>query len=920
MIVIDPSTLIGRSAQLNRFGALMTQVSSGENTALILTGQEATGKTSLLRAFQAAANADDWVVLNGSCETSTATDPYNPFLTTLGLCFDTQGRLINDRSVTSIVDSLPLDDILSAVVDIPVLGAVAALGLVGKRVIDARRRPLEGEELINRNFEFVRQVFEQIGRRRKRPILLSFDDLHHAGETTLSLVSYLLTRLEHARLLFIAAWQPSPTTRQPSPALRRLGELLPLPPLDPTQTQTLVQRLSPTLPLSPERLDRIFEFSHGLPGLTAEIVHLLAEGDDPLSDSPATGEPSTAIETVVRRYLECYPPQTIALLECAAALGRHFALLPLTATAIQTYLGLGERRILETATELAREGRVLSFTGDDDTLQFTSEYLHAYLVQRIPGPLARRDQLRLAQGWQHVDANPPPGPLARLYFRGGDHAAALEQASRAATELMREAAYPEALQTYELAIAALNHLPPTDERIGQQHDLLYGAAFAAEQAGEWAAAIRRLEQALSLVGDDDPRRADLLGSLGWLHFKQGDFSQAATRLRQSAACYEMLGDRRGRAQIDYYQGALEAAQKNWGQAIDHFERCIAAGQELDDDAALTRVYLELGNLIRQQRRWAEAEELFHKGITLAEAAADHSALAEGYHYLGVSLGRREQPQAIEILNKALDITRQHTRQPHQEAKILNTLAETYVRLGRWNKAVAAFEGSEAIKRRLGDKPGLAMTYGGLGRLYHRQWRAHQAAEYYQKDLDILRQQAEANAAWIQQLLNSLAEAHRLAGDFSAAEAALTEAMTVAAAIPDASERDRSRGYTHLGLARLELSRHRPEAARPHAEQGQALLRGSWMEPEADRVCAWLERLAGNLEAAQTWLDKALPRLKDEDYERLMAAHEAAQLAQARGQVEAARQWWRQTLEVATRLNNQTLQNAAQQALAPKSGS
>jgi len=921
MCPTDVKPLIERDDELTHFRALMRQASAKDHAALILTGEEGAGKTTLLRAFRAEAKSAGWVVLSGECDASTVDNPYGPFLTALGLCFDAHGRLINDRGVITIVDSLPLDDILSAVTDIPGLGVVAALGLVSKRIIDARRRPLEGEELLNRNFEFVRQVFEQIAHRRKRPILLGFDDLQHAGETTLSLVSYLLARTTDARLLFIGAWQPTMAAKNPPPAVRKLGEVQSLAAFGREQTRTLVESVSPGLPLSPDRLARIVEFSHGLPGLIVEIASLLEQDDDLLSSPPADDEPSLSapaarmVGTIARRYLERYPPQTRSLLECAAVLGRRFPMSPLAANPMQAYLGLNERRILEILTQLAREGRMLTFAEGDDALQFTSDYLHAYLYHQVTGPLARRDHLRVAQAWQQAEPDAPPGRLARHFFQARDYAAALDLAIRAAESLIREAAYPEATRAYELALEALDHLPPTDERTARRLDLLRAAAFPAEQSGEWSQAICYLEEALSLAGDDEMHRAELLGSLGWLHFKQGDFAGAMECLQQSSHLYAQRGDRRGEAQMAYYQGTVQTAQKNWSRAAEHFQACITTSEELGDDEGLARAYLELGNLIRLQRRWTEAEELLHKGIALAEACGDHSALAEGYHYLGVSFGRRERREAIDCLDQALEIVRQRTKQPYQEAKILNTLAETYVRFNRWDEAVAAFQGSEAIKRRLGDKPGLAMTYGGLGRLYHRQWRAELAAEYYQKDLDVLREEAEANVAWIQQLLNSLAEAHRLAGNSSAAEPLLAEAMALTERIPDEEVQRRSRGYTHLSLARLELGRNRPGAARPHLEQAQAFLQGTWMAPETDRVRAWLERLSGNLDEAKTWLDKALPHLEQsEDYERLMGAYEAAQLAQARGEAESTRHWWQQTRNIADRLANEPLKHAAQEAL------
>jgi tetratricopeptide (TPR) repeat protein len=921
MIQADDGPLIGREDDLAHLRALMARVTDGDNAALLLTGEEGTGKTTLLRAFQARAEAADWVVLSGGCNESTADNPYAPFLTMLGLCFDAQGRLANDRGVTSIVDSLPLDDILAAVVDIPILGAVAALGLVGKRVIDARRRPLAGEELVNGNFEFVRQVFEQIARRRRRPILLSLDDMQHAGETTLSLVSYLLVRAEDAHLLFVGAWQPTMSVKNPPSALCRLGEVRRLAALSEEQARALVEAVLPGFTSSPERLSGVVEFSQGLPGLILEIVRLLEDGQDLLSDTTVDGEPSRTmpalnmVSAIAQRYLSHCPPETLSLLECAAALGRRFPVAALTAEPMQAYLGLNERCILEILTQLAQEGRVLTFSGDDDVLQFTSDYLYVFLSRQVAGPLAQRDHLRVAQSWQQADSNAPSGALARHFFQGRDYSAAFAQASLAAETLVREAAYPEALQAYDLALQVLDRLPSTEEQAEQRLDLLSAAAFAAEQGGEWFLAIRHLEEALSLASDDETRQAELLGSLGWLHFKQGDFARAMDRLQQSAALCASLENRRDQAQIDYYLGGVYAAQRNWERATAHFQACISVSEELGDEDGLARAYLELGNLFRLQRRWVEADELLHKGLALAESSGDHSALAEGYHYLGISLGRQKRPEAVEYLNRALKIARQRTKQPYQEAKALNSLADIYVRFNRWDEAVAAFQASETIKLRLGDKPGLAMTYGGLGRLYHRQWHVDLAAEYYQKDLAILREDAESNVALIQQLLYLLAEVHRLAGDLAAAEAVLAEAMAFVGRIPDEQERERSRGYNHLGLARLALHRGHPGAARPHVEQAQAILRNTWMEAETNRVRAWLERLSGNLDEAKCWLDKAMPHLEQQEaYDRLMGTHEAAHLAQARGEVEAARGWWQKTLDIADQLGNQPLVRAAQEAL------
>jgi tetratricopeptide (TPR) repeat protein len=902
--------LVGRKEQITRFRVHLRQARAGRDFGLLLTGEEGSGKTQLMQAFLAEAQAEDWEVLAGRCDEDTASDPYGPFLSTLGLCFDQNGKIINDKSVSSIVDQIPLDDVISAVTDIPGIGAVIALGLIGKKLYDKRRRSIAGEELLNRNFEFIRRVMEQIYHRRRRPILLAFDDMQLASPTTCTLIDYIVRRTPGTPLAFLGAWQPGPD-QSPNAIprhLRSLGTTWSVSPLSLDEARLLVNQLAPSAGLSAEMVDRIYEFSHGLPGLIVESVNLLATGEaDVLDEGATTPSMPAVLSSLARRYLERLPEPTLSLLTCAAAAGRRFPLAVLTDPSIRDYLGLSERQIIAMLVDLAQVGRVLTLTEstDGDELAFTSHYLYTYLHDRIPARLSQQDHMRVAQAWQQAIPDVPAGQLASLYLDGGDYRQALDCALRAAEGLMRDAAYPEAADHYCIALRALDKLPPDEETMSTKIELLLAASFAAEQTGDWDEAINCLQEALPLAADDEGRLAEIHGHLGWLHFKRGKIQGALGDLNTSAEIYARLGDQAGQAWIDYYLGTVYAQQKEWTRAVTHFEAHIKIAEAAGVADNLDLVYLELGNIHRLQRRWDQAETYLQKGIAVAQEQDDHAALAQGYHYLGVCYGRQDKHEAIEHLNRALSIVREHTKQPHQEAMIQNTLAETYVRFNRWAEAEAAFHASEEIKLELGDQTGLAMTYGGLGRLYHRQGRYAEAAAYYQKDLDILQAEAGANVAWIQQLTNSLGEVYRLAGELDKADTCFQRTLALAAEIPDAIERDRSQGYSHLGLARLALDRGDLQAGRDHCEKAQAFLAGSWMAPETNRVRARLERLEGHLDAARPYLDQALEGFErsGEDIDRLTGYYEAAQLYKALEDEEQMRVWLEKALAVAERLNN-----------------
>ncbi|MDY7040610.1 MAG: tetratricopeptide repeat protein [Chloroflexota bacterium] len=901
--------LIGRREQLDRFHTHLRQAREGRDFSLLLVGEEGSGKTRLLQEFLAEAESEGWEVLAGRCDEDTASDPYGPFLSTLGLCFDQNGQIINDKSVSSIVDQIPLDDVISAVTDIPGIGAFIALGLIGKKLYDQRRRPVEGAELVNRNFEFIRRVMDQIYRRRQRPILLAFDDMQLASLTTCALVDHLLKRTPDTPLAFIGAWQPAPgQSLDAIPRhLRSLGTIWAVPPLSLEEARLLVEDLFPSAGLSAETVGRIHEFSHGLSGLIVESVNLLTTGEENVLDTGAAAQAMPAVlASLASRYLDRLSEPSLSVLTCAAVAGRRFPLAVLTAPTMQNYLGLSERQIVASLFDLARDGRVLGFAepADAEEMIFTSHYLHAYLHDSTPSRLSRRDHIKMAQAWQQAIPEVHVGQLAYLYLEGGGYQQALDCALRAAEGLMRDAAYPEAVDHYRMALRALDELPPDEETMSTKIDLLLATSFAAEQAGDWDEAIARLQEALPLDMNDE-HRAEIHGHLGWLHFKRGQIRAALDDLNTSAETYSRLGDQAGRAWIDYYLGTVYTQQKEWARAIAHFEAHIQVAEVAHITENLDLVYLELGNIYRLQRRWEQAETYLQKGIAIAQNQDDHAALAQGYHYLGVCYGRQGKGEAIEHLNRALSIARERTKQPHQEAMIQNTLAETYVRFNRWDEAEAAFRASERIKLQLGDQAGLAMTYGGLGRLYHRQGRYAEAAEYYQKDLAILQAESGANVAWIQQLTNSLGEVYRLAGERDRADACFRHTLALANEIPDDTERERSQGYSHLGLARLALDRDDLRGGREHCEKAQILLASSWMASETDRVRARLERLEGNLDAARTYLDRALEGFErsGEDVDRLFGYREAARLHKALGDEKQARVWQEKALAVAKLLNN-----------------
>jgi tetratricopeptide (TPR) repeat protein len=898
----------GREAELERCTALCHKLERGGTDFLWITGESGCGRSLFLRACADRAAQMGWEVLLGECTEDTRADPYGPFLSTLGLCFDKGGRLINDRSVYSIVDQISLDDVFDAVADIPGMSIVAFGIKVGKTIFDSRRRPQSSDELLNRNFEFVLQLLKQIEARRGKPVLLALDDLHLASATTYALIEYLLTRIEDTRLLVMATWEAESadtggaSIQRVLPRLSSSTRRLHLPALPEAAMRRLLDSMGAHR-AEGGLADALIEFSRGLPGVLIESLRLVEQ-----KDALDLGPGEASIDRLVERQLSRLDPEQRALLQCAARIGRRIPLDVLAAPPMCAYLGLSERELLSTLVQLADRGQVLAWDGED-AVRFTSAFVRRFLRDQVRAPLSRRDHLRIAEAYRAIDGEAHPARLARHYLAAQEAGLAFTYALRSAEELSRSAAYPEAVQSYAGAMAALEQMPDQGARGETRYELLRAMGLAAEQAGDWAEALARLQEALALSGEDLARQAETHAGIGWLHFLRGEVQSALEHLARSAELYAALDDVPGQAQIDYYLGALYAQQKEWQRAAARFERYLEIG--LSEGRA--SAYVELGNVRRMQRHWAEAEALLKQGIEQAGAEGDYVVLAQGTHYLGSCYAGQGKDEAIDVLNQALEIVRTHTKQPAQVARIQNTLAETWVRMGRWAEAEEAFHASAQIKERLGDTPGLAMTYGGLGRLYLRQWRFDLAVEYLQRDIDLLAREFGANVAWIQQHTNLIGEARRLQGCQDEAARRFAEAETLARDIPDPSVRELSLGYTYMLQARLALDRDDLDAAEVACAAALERLEGTWAEGEIQRTAARLARLRGDTARAAQCLDKALAAVEQgEDIERAMTYLEQAYLCRDRADGEQMRAAVERVVALARRLCNAELERQAVQ--------
>ena len=229
-----------------------------------------------------------------------------------------------------------------------------------------------------------------------------------------------------------------------------------------------------------------------------------------------------------------------------------------------------------------------------------------------------------------------------------------------------------------------------------------------------------------------------------------NFDQARTYLNKARECAEALGEDASFMEEDLRVDCLEAhiTGKNRREVAERGLSYINnhADTSLHLIKAVTQVCYDTG-------RETKDKTYFEQTARLAELLIEHGTApedrAEGHHFLSLSLSRkkgtrasREQHlrEAVALLNEVPEQNRPIQR---LRGRIMNSLAELLS--DEHSTERERKEANDLFHRRislneqlsLGDRKGLAMTYGGLGRLlFYHQSDFETARHYFEKDLQI----------------------------------------------------------------------------------------------------------------------------------------------------------------------------------------
>jgi class 3 adenylate cyclase len=464
------SALVGRDAELRLLGACIAAVGRGEGGIVHLIGEAGLGKSRLLAEACAAEPARAVTWLEGRSLAIGQAMKFHPFVDLLS-----RWAAIGDDDREQ--DSQP-----------KLAAAVAALfpeehaeifpfvaTLMGMRLDGAaaeRLAGITGESLEKLVLKSVRELFQRLA--AARPLVVVFEDLHWADQSSIQLLEALLRLVQDSPVLFILVFRPDhqDTSQRILEAARRHHAErqieLNLEPLDERQCSALIRNLlrAEDLPYSALRL--ISKTAEGNPFYIEEVVRSLIEegvvesvrGRLTLTERIETVVIPGTIQGVIMARFDRLPEPTRQLLQVASVIGRNFYLRLLARLMPEGFdldgqlAYLKERQLL-----LERKTRRTSIVRRQTLAEeveyvfkhaLTQETIYESILQKTRKELHRR----VAEAIEAIFADRLPDFFAMLAYHFS-RADSLEKAEdylfRAGAEAARAAASSEALHFFQEA-------------------------------------------------------------------------------------------------------------------------------------------------------------------------------------------------------------------------------------------------------------------------------------------------------------------------------------------------------------------------------------------------------------------------------------------------------------------------------------
>ena len=684
---------VGREREMDALNGALERAGTGLGQVVAVVGEPGVGKSRLYYEFIHSHRTRDWLVLESGSVSHGKATAYLPLIDLLKSYFQIENaddaRRIREKVTGKL---LTLDDTLRptlpaflALLDVPVNDSVWLDSDPAQR----RRRTLDACRAL-----LLREAQVQ-------PTIVVFEDLHWTDSESLAFIDSLIESLPKAPILLLLNFRPEFQDRWSAKSYYTRVRI------DPLQAKGSEELLQDKLgaDASLRALKRLLiERTEGNPFFLEESARTLIEsgaldgqrGNYRLVAPITTIALPVTVQSVLAARIDRLAPEDKRLLQSASVIGKDFALGLLgeiaDADADTVQRGLANLQaaefIYETRLFPDREYTFKHALTHDVTygglLAERRQLLHANIVEAI-------ERLHADRLTEHVDRLAYHAKRGAVWEKA--HTFGVQAGRRAAAQSANRAA----LEAFQGALAALDHLPETPQAIAENIDLRFELRDAHFVLNEMAHILPHLKQARALaerIGDRERMALAALYESGF-HWIQGEHHLAVELGLRGLAAAEELDRWELRGLAHYRVGTALLFLGDHITAANHLRKSVAA---LDHEEG--RTLLRFGGLVfafiasfaawtlAELGEFAEAETVGQMGFDLSVRANHAYSISISTFGLGHTYLRQGRiADAIHILERGYEQTKLSNIEAAFD-QVVSRLAYAYAQAGRSEEARA----------------------------------------------------------------------------------------------------------------------------------------------------------------------------------------------------------------------------------------
>jgi len=619
--------MIGRRAELEILQkAYVNAVEESESQMVTVTGDPGLGKSRLLSEFAiwSELRPEMYFIFRGRATPAMSKRPFALWRDLLSFRFQIQ----DSDSPEVVVEKMEsgVSDLIGNNKELAHLMAY----LAGFELTDSPFLDGDPQVLSERARGAVGAFFGQLS--EVDPIVVQIEDLHHADEASLDLMTEVIRTQRDSKLLVVSMTRPELFQRRPSWGVGQENHIqVHLRPLDKRDSRDLVAELLQKVDDLPRVLrDLIVEQSEGNPYYMEELVKMLIEDRviqklDERRWTVLTSRvgrlrvPRTLVGLLQARFDSLLYPEKLVL-QRATVVGRVFhdeALIALDA-ADESHIDNLER-ILEAliTREFIYEREAPAFAGSREFI-FAQAMMRDLIMETLLQRQIRTYSLAAAE-WLVAQGGERAGVfdalIAEYYEQAGELVQAAEYFRRAGNDAVARGALAEGQRFFQHGLSLLDSEENEAEFMQLQVD--YGSLSS--WMGDYVLANNLLRAALlsSRRLDDRQLEANVLAQLGrvtglWL----GDYEKAQGELEEALAIARELDDRQTLAFILRQLGNQASVTGAHGEAKAYLEESLRMAEEAESVIDAANALNSLGENARNQGDFGEALDLYDRTLEI----------------------------------------------------------------------------------------------------------------------------------------------------------------------------------------------------------------------------------------------------------------------------------------------------------------